>query len=85
MSDRISAGRVDMARIEREGAALVIPEKDEKALVVARSRFPVDDTVILDLPARREGLRRLRAERLVVMFVSPAASPAGKPDSSNES
>jgi len=70
--------RVDMDRIARDGAVIVIPAPDEDALRQARSRFPIDETVVLELPARRDGLRRLRAERLAVMFISPKESrPAG--------
>lgn len=64
--------RVDMERIARDGAAIVIPEDDRDAFQLARSRFPIDDTVVLELPARRDGIRRLRGERLLVMFISPA-------------
>jgi len=62
---------IDMGRIERGGAVIVIPEGDDTALGQARARFPVDETIVLELPARRDGIRRIRAERLVVMFVSP--------------
>ena len=70
--------RIDTGRIERDGAVIVIPASDEEAILQARARFPIDETTVLVLPARRDGIRRTRAERLVVMFVSPEGNAAAE-------
>lgn len=67
---------IDMARIRREGAVLVVPELSDDAARAYHERFEVDETLVLELPARRDGIRRTRPERLLVMFVAPEAESA---------
>lgn len=69
--------RVTPARMAREGAVIVIPERLEDSVARARQRFPVEADAVVEVGGWRRGLVSTRSDRLLLLFVAPAVAGAG--------